>query len=124
MKKEKLVTVGIIALVLILAGIIISFKTGLIGQAVKGMPSEEVAKWIGGHSVLYVQTGCIHCIEQEKLFGDNVKYLTVIDCLKEGNTQACINAGIEGTPTWIINGQKYVGVQEIETLKELTGYQE
>ena len=36
----------------------------------------------------------------------------------------CINAGIEGTPTWVINEQKYEGVQTIGELKELTGYKE
>ncbi len=117
----KLATIFTVALVLLIAGAVILFKGNLTGLGVKDIPSEQVARYIGEHAVLYVQTGCIHCKEQEDLFGDNVKYLTIIDCLKD--TQVCINLGIEGTPTWIINNQKYAGVQSIERLKELTGYQ-
>jgi glutaredoxin len=119
MRKEKFVTIGIIVLVLIIAGAIIYAKNT--GFVVKDFPSEAEAKWIGEHSVLYAQTGCIHCKEQEDLFGTNTKYLNMVDCLED--VQVCVNLGIEGTPTWIINGQKYVGVQSIEKLKELTGYQ-
>lgn len=119
--NNKVITIAVVMFVLILAGAIISFKTGLIGSAIKDIPSEEVTRYIGEHSVLYVQAGCIHCREQEDLFGVNIKYLNIVDCLKD--TQECINLEIERTPTWIINGQKYVGVQSIEELKELTGYQ-
>ncbi|MDD5699989.1 MAG: hypothetical protein PHH00_02235 [Candidatus Nanoarchaeia archaeon] len=123
MGKEKLVTIGIIVLILLVAGAIIYNKT--VGLAIKDTPSEEVAKYIGEHAVVYVQAGCHACTEQEKLFGDNWKYINSVDCTSsQENTQICINLGIEGTPTWIINGQKYVGVQSIEKLKELTGYQE
>ncbi|MDO8528919.1 MAG: DsbA family protein [Nanoarchaeota archaeon] len=118
--NNKVITITVVMFVLILAGSIIYARTT--GAVVKDIPSEAEARWIGEHSVLYAQAGCSHCIEQEKLFGDNYKYLTVVDCLED--IQACILAGIEGTPTWIINGEKYVGVQSIEKLKELTDYQE
>jgi hypothetical protein len=116
MKKEKAVTAGIIILVLLIAGMIIYSKN----SSNIAVPSEQVARYIGEHSVLYVQTGCSHCKDQEDLFGENVKYLNMIDCLQ--NTSACISAGIEATPTWVINREKYVGVQSIEKLKELTNY--
>jgi len=125
MGKERLVTVGIIVLILAVAGLIIYSKTvgfGPIGGIIQNTPLEAFSKYLGENSVLYVQTGCSHCVEQENLFGDNVKYLTIVDCLTD--TETCINLGIEGTPTWIINGQKYVGVQSIEKLKELTNYQD
>jgi len=119
MKKiwNTAITLLVMFAVIAIAFLIINWKNSSI---IKDIPSEEIAKWIGEHSVLYIQTGCIHCEEQENLFGDNVKYLNIIDCLID--TQACIDLGIEGTPTWIINGQKYTGVQTIEKLKELTGY--
>jgi len=121
--KNRLSTISVVVIILLLAGGIIYFKN-FQSAAIRDMPSEEVAKWIGEHSVLYVQTGCSHCVEQENLFGIEVKYLNIIDCLEEGNIQKCIDAGIEATPTWIINNQKYEGVQSIEKLKELTGYQD
>ena len=122
MRKEKLITVGILVFILLVAGGVIYLKST--SFSIKDFPAEEVAKYIGEHSVLYVQTGCIHCKEQEDLFGINVKYLNIIDCISSSeNTQLCTDAGIEGTPTWIINGEKYAGVLSIEKLKELTGYQ-
>ena len=122
MRKEKLITVGIIVFILLVAGGVIYLKST--SFSIKDFPAEEVAKYIGEHSTLYVQTGCIHCKEQEDLFGSNVKYLNIIDCISSSeNIQACIDAGIESTPTWIINGEKYVGILSIEKLKELTGYQ-
>jgi len=117
MKVNK-ATIGIFILILLIAGAVIYSKsTGLATQNI--IPSEEVAKWIGNHSVMYSQTGCIHCKEQLDLFGDNAKYLNIID---EKDMQKFIDAGITATPTWIINGQKYVGKKTIEELKELTGY--
>ncbi len=83
--------------------------------------SSEVAKYIGQHSVLYAQPGCSHCEVQKGKFGKDYQYLTVVDCLQD--SQTCILNNITGTPTWVINGEKYVGVLSIEKLKELTGYQ-
>jgi len=124
MNKNRIVTISIIVLILLVAGGIIYFKN-FTGASIQDIPSVEVAKWIGENSVLYVQTGCSHCTTQENLFGENVKYLTIIDCItSEENKQMCISAGIEGTPTWIIEGKKYSGVQSIEELKKLTGYQD
>lgn len=115
MKKsyERLITIAVVAAVLIIAVLLIQNKPTL--QA-----STETAKCIGQNSILYTQTGCSHCVDQEALFGDNLKYLNIIDCLKDGNMQKCIDAKIEGTPTWIIKNQSYVGVQSIDKLKELT----
>lgn len=123
MQKEKLATVGFVIGILAIAGAIIFFQN-FQGGVIKDTPQEEVAKWIGDHSTLYVQTGCSHCIEQEDLFGANVRYLTIVDCIKQENRQECIDKGIEATPTWIIDGEKYVRVKTIEELKELTGYPE
>jgi len=123
MQKEKIVTIGIVVLVLMLAGGII-FSKNFSGGTIQDTPLEEATKWIGEHAVLYVQTGCSHCKDQEDLFGVNLRYLTIINCLEGDNKQQCINAGIESTPTWIIDGQKYVGVKTIDELKELTNYQD
>ncbi len=119
MKKEKLITFGVIVVVLLIVGTIIYFKTGL---NVKDIPSEEVAKWIGNRSAVYVQAGCSHCVDQENLFGENWKYINSIDY--QENPRAFLDANITATPTWVINGNQYVGFQTIDKLKELTGYPE
>ena len=82
---------------------------------------EELAKCIGENSVLYVQTGCPACKTQKELFGSSTKHLQIIDCLTQ--QQECTNNIITRIPTWIINEQQHVGVQNIETLKSLTSCQ-
>lgn len=116
MKKglEKIITALIIIVILVLSMFIILNKPA---QTL----SSDVAKCIGQNSLLYTQTGCSHCKDQEDLFGNNTQYLNTIDCIQADNMQKCISAGIQGTPTWIIKNQSYVGVQTIEELKKLTG---
>ncbi|HLC86983.1 MAG TPA: hypothetical protein VJH65_01770 [Candidatus Nanoarchaeia archaeon] len=109
MKKSRWITVIIITAILILSYFILTKKN-------PQMP-EDLAKCIGENSILYIQNGCIHCINQEKIFGENFKFLNYVNCTN--NWDAC--AEILGTPTWIINKEKHVGVQKIERLQELTG---
>ncbi|MBF2066587.1 MAG: vitamin K epoxide reductase family protein [Calothrix sp. C42_A2020_038] len=78
----------------------------------------------------YVAYWCPHCHEQKLLFGkeayaiiedNNVK----VECAKDspvGKPQDCQAAGIEGFPTWVINGQKYSGVQNLDQLAKASGY--
>ena len=112
MKKSNLITIAVIVVVLILVAILT--RGSPTGNVTKG-----VAQYIGDNSVLYVQKGCHACETQEEIFGENNEYLTIIDCFYE--REKC--EGITHTPTWIINGEKYVGVKSIDELKELTGYQ-
>ncbi|MEK6906069.1 MAG: thioredoxin domain-containing protein [Nanoarchaeota archaeon] len=107
-KKNNYITLIIIIAIIILTYFII--------QRDEPTTSEETAKCIGQNSVLYVQLGCIHCKEQEDMFGNNTKYLNMIDCFYE--KEKCKE--IMATPTWIIKGEKYDGLQSIEKLKELT----
>lgn len=108
MKKEIIITITIILGIIILALILINRGNNV---------SKETAECIGQNSELYTQLGCHACENQEKLFGNNYQHLNVIDCFFE--MDRCSN--IERTPTWIINGEKYIGLQSIEKLKELTG---
>ena len=108
MKKSSILTIIIIIAVII-------FAYFLINKPNPETP-EEVAKCIGEKSILYVQLGCRACKIQEDLFGENYQYLNKIDCFYERDK--CSET--EATPTWIINGEKYVGVQTIEKLKTLT----
>ncbi len=109
MKKKSWITLAVIGIVILIAVIILT-------RSHPGT-SEEIAKCIGKHSELYIQLGCSACQAQENMFGKNTKYLTIIDCWFE--REKC--SGIEYTPTWIIKGEKYTGVQSIETLQNLTG---
>jgi hypothetical protein len=107
--KNLIITIAIILVIAIIAFFILTKK-----------PVEtdiEVSKCIGQNSVLYTRLGCSHCKTQEEMFGENYQYINSIDCFFE--QEKC--ADITGTPTWIIKGEKYEGVQSIEKLRELTG---
>jgi len=110
LNKDNLITIVIILGVLIIASTILLKNND-------PQTDKEISKCIGQNSELYTQIGCHACEAQEKMFGENYEYLTITDCFL--NREKC--GGIRATPTWIINGEEYLGVQSIETLKELTG---
>ncbi len=97
--------------------VVVGFAIFIMTRPSTPITTEEVAKCIGEKSTLYVQLGCSHCKTQEDMFGNNTKYLNTIDCFYERDK--CVD--IQGTPTWLIDGQKYEGVQDINTLRNLTG---
>ncbi len=109
-KKDLIFNISAIIIVLLLIYFLI---------IPKNVPetTEEITICIGENSLLYVQLGCSHCETQEEMFGENTKHLNKIDCFYE--PERC--EGIQGTPTWDIDGNLYSGVQEIDTLRELTG---
>lgn len=110
MKKGTWITISIIVVVILIA-IFVTKKP-------ESMTTEEVAKCIGDKSTLYVQLGCPHCKTQEEMFGDNVKFLNEVDCFFERDK--CGDA-INATPTWVISGRYYEGIQSIDNLKTYTG---
>ncbi|MFH1585281.1 MAG: hypothetical protein ABIB79_00755 [archaeon] len=111
MKKSNIITILIILWVVTLSIIILKSSPTSV--------DEKIVKCIGENSVLYVQLGCHACEVQEELFGDNYQYLNVVDCFYDRNKCSEISA----TPTWIINGETYKGVQSIDELKNITGCQ-
>ena len=110
MRKRSWVTIAVIVAVIILSII-------LINNASAGNVPKSTAICIGENSELYTQFGCHACVIQEEIFGESYQYLTVIDCYYQ--REKC--SVVTHTPTWIINDTKYVGAQNIEKLKELTG---
>lgn len=107
--KKSLITVLVIFGVIIFATIILIKSNG--------NTDEQLVKCIGQNSVLYTKLGCYACEIQTDKFGENKKYLNIIDCFFE--REKC--GEITYTPTWIIKGEKYTGVYSIEKLKEITG---
>jgi len=80
---------------------------------------EKTVKCIAEKSVIYSSLNCGACKTQKQIFGAHYNLINEIDCFYE--SQKCKDAGISGTPTWIINNKQYQGVQSIQRLKELTG---
>jgi hypothetical protein len=110
MNKNSAITLTIILAVVIFAVYLVMQNTG--------STNEELVKCIGERSTLYIQLGCHACETQEKMFGDNYQYINSVDCFYEQDK--CAQEEIEATPTWIIGGEKFRGVQTIDKLKERT----
>ena len=72
---------------------------------------------ITSNTILYTQEGCHFCSVQEKKFGEYYELLNIIDCFE--NPEKCLQANITAFPSWIIRGEIYKGVFEINELKEL-----
>ena len=75
----------------------------------------------------YGASWCPHCADQKKLFGSSVNRLPYVEC-SPGGPQApsapiCKEKNITSYPTWIINGQRYTGVQRLDELAQISNYQ-
>lgn len=70
-------------------------------------------------ATMYGTEWCPHCKNQKEMFGNSFKLVNYVDCDKFRNE--CIGAGVEGYPTWKINGTNYAGTQNIYTLAEKSG---
>ncbi len=68
---------------------------------------------------MYGTEWCPHCQNQKRLFGSSFDNINYIDC--DIRREECVNAGIQGYPTWIIKGQQYPGEKSLEELSDLTG---
>jgi glutaredoxin len=79
-----------------------------------------------GGAVMYSAYWCPHCHEQKELFGKEAsQQLQVVECAADGqNNQAdlCRSKGLEGFPSWEINGEIDSGVKSLDTLADLSGY--
>ncbi|PIG91627.1 vitamin K epoxide reductase family protein [Gloeocapsopsis sp. IPPAS B-1203] len=78
-------------------------------------------------AIMYGAFWCPHCHDQKQLFGQEaVQYISYIECDPSGinpQPQRCQAANVQGFPTWSINGQTVTGVQTLEELAKLSGYQ-
>jgi uncharacterized membrane protein len=77
--------------------------------------------------VMYSAYWCPHCHEQKEVFGQEaVSNLVIIECAIDGlNNQRdlCERKGITGYPSWEIKGELESGIQSLEELADLSGYQ-
>jgi uncharacterized membrane protein len=70
---------------------------------------------------------CPHCHDQKQLFGQQAaKTIPYVECAEDGvnpQVQLCRStAGVEGFPTWEINGEYLVGAQSLQALADASGY--
>ena len=114
--KKYLVIIGIVVAIAIVGW-------SISGYFVKNENSNNLDKFAkcltDKGAILYASKYCVHCKNQKELFGDSLKYINQVECTE--NQELCENKGIQGVPTWIIDGKSYVGVQSLETLSSVTG---
>ncbi|MDA9728886.1 hypothetical protein N9U52_01400 [Prochlorococcus sp. AH-736-N17] len=89
--------------------------------------SIELAKYLNDKGVVkYSAYWCPNCLNQSELFGKQAyKELNVVECANDGinsQTQLCLDKGIQGFPTWEINGKLILGVLSLNELSNLTGF--
>ncbi|KAL2934117.1 Thiol-disulfide oxidoreductase LTO1 [Bienertia sinuspersici] len=78
---------------------------------------------------MYGAFWCSHCQEQKEMFGrEAIKELDYVECFPDGvkkgvkMASACTAVGIEGFPTWVINGEVLSGEKTLEQLAEISGF--
>ncbi|XP_022133381.1 thiol-disulfide oxidoreductase LTO1 isoform X2 [Momordica charantia] len=98
-------------------------------------PSSPLAISLARHlqsigAKMYGAFWCSHCLEQKEMFGrEAAKILDYVECFPNGYhkgtkiEKACTEAGIEGFPSWVINGQVLSGEKELSELAEISGFE-
>ncbi|MFM8277615.1 MAG: hypothetical protein ACKN89_11645 [Cyanobium sp.] len=75
---------------------------------------------------VYTAYWCPHCQMQKAMFGaDAAALLNVIECAADApdnRRELCKAKGIQGFPTWEIQGRLQPGVQSLEQLANWSGY--
>ncbi len=77
-------------------------------------------------AVFYGASWCSACQRQKALFGGAATDLPYVECSPGGRggpfAMACLNAGVQNFPTWIIRGKRYEDVLEIDDLAKRSGF--
>lgn len=76
---------------------------------------------------MYGAYWCPHCGEQKLLLGKQAfSQIDYVECDRKGKnsqTALCKAKGIHSFPTWEINGELHEGIQTLEKLAQLSGYE-
>lgn len=75
---------------------------------------------------MYGAYWCPHCADQKEMFGDAFSTIDYVECAPDGENarpELCQSAGIQGYPTWEINGELYPGLRSLADLAALSGYE-
>jgi len=75
----------------------------------------------------YGASWCPHCAEQKKLFDGSVDRIPYVECSPGGpnapQAEVCKDKNIQSYPTWIINGERYTGVQPLDALAQVSHFE-
>jgi len=125
--KEKIATIIVILLLVALFVYLVIIAIGKISppNPPSNNSTDDFAKCLSSKGAkMYGAYWCGHCIDQKKDFGDSWQYIDYVECDPKGEnpqTDLCLEKGIQGYPSWEINGKLYPGKQEFTKLAELSG---
>jgi hypothetical protein len=120
MEKKIKVMATFIVLVVLISGLYaftnwFSIITGYIGGE---EDSVKLAQCLDGKGAeLYGSIYCPDCEAQVKLFGRAIKFISRVDCGKDG--ELCPN--IQEIPAWYIDKKIYYGYKSFDELREISG---
>jgi uncharacterized membrane protein len=126
-KPDNLVIGGLAVVLLAMGGTygVFSVQSASAGS----LPySEALAKHLTKSGAkMYGAFWCPHCKQQKELFGAQaLRFVPYVECSPNGRgtpqAQVCTDAGVEGYPTWVINGKTYAGEQKLADLARYTGF--
>lgn len=69
--------------------------------------------------IMYGVDSCHFCTQQKQMFGNNFIYINYVNC--DSHKEECIEAGIRGYPTWLINTTLYPGKKSLDWLANASG---
>lgn len=110
---------GLLVGVLLISSMLIYGCSGVSGGTVAGDHDSFAQCLSEKGAVMYGAYWCSHCKNQKEMFGSSFEFVNYVECTEE--ELKCTSDGIEGYPTWIINGRKYPGEQSLSSLSSLTG---
>lgn len=116
------------AAVAVLAVHLVFYAGGAVGASANEDP------WLRGLAVhledvgakMYGAFWCPACESQKELFGASAERIPYIECSPAGRSgptaTTCLAAGVRSYPTWVIKGQRHVGVLTPATLADRSGF--
>ena len=111
MKKETKTYLALVIIVVLIVVAIIWLKN-------RPTVNNEVVQCIAKNSTMIISKTCSACAYQKEILGESLRYFNAIDITE--HPEVIEQYGISEVPTWLIDGEKYTGVQTLKNLKELT----
>ncbi|MBI4261949.1 hypothetical protein HY624_00295 [Candidatus Uhrbacteria bacterium] len=114
----------IVGAMIILIAIVIGIQRWMYTQSTSALTSFADCLTTKG-AIMYGTWWCPHCKNQKDLFGKSFDHVRYVECAPTGNpnmrAQACIDAKIEGYPTWIFaDGSRREREMTLDELREKT----
>jgi hypothetical protein len=124
------VKLGAIALISCGFAIAPRFTAPVMAQEVAQVTAQNLITHLQSiNARMYGAHWCPHCQAQRELFGSAnvlVNAGIYVECAQGGPTRAtpwlCTWNRIRAYPTWIINGERYEGVQSLERVAAISGF--